>query len=226
MRRHLLTTIAVIFTATILLSGAAEARANPGLSPRALKDQRSSARKMSRTLRNFKVPRSIQLAPLRAVRSGQKMVKVGSGKIKVNNNNVLPTKGTARITATRGLVSYKQAITNTRDNKTASYGFTAGRQGAGESVSIRKDMVHHQRWSTNKDGSREQVDKLVYPGKGGDALVATTVTTTSASGKMKSRTKYNGVSQVGKLGEVSYGMSEAQFKTGRGQTPYIFPGSN
>jgi len=150
---------------------------------------------------------------------------VGTGKLKVNNNQVLPTKGMATITANRGLVAYKQQITNTKKNKSASYSFTAGKQVAGESVSIRQDIVHHRKWSTGKDGSKRLVDKLVYPGAGGDALVATTVTTTSASGKIKSRTKYNGVSQVGKLGEVSYGLTEAKFKSGIQKTPYVFPGS-
>ena len=111
MKRHLLTATIAVFIATILLAGHAEARGGGMLSPSALKGQRRSAVKMARTLRKYKVPRSIQMAPIRAVRSAQKMDRLRGGKIKVNNNAVLPTKGTSVVTANRGLVNYKQQIT-------------------------------------------------------------------------------------------------------------------
>ncbi len=225
MKRHLLTTITVVFAATLLLVPAAQARNNGPMGARAMKDQRANARALSRTLRGYKVPRSIQMAPLRAVRAGYKLQKMGGGKMKVNDNKVLAAKGTNRVTANKGLVKFKQQIANNNNSRLASYAFTSGKQNAGESISIQKDIVHHSSWTTKKDGSKRKVDKLVYPGKGGDALVATTVTTTDKAGQSKSRTLYTGVSQVGTLGEVTYKLNETQFKQKRQQTPYIFPGA-
>lgn len=212
----------------VLSAGPAQARGKvPGA--RHYKAQRGEARNMARHLRQAGVPMKMVLAPLRIVRSSQKMNRVKTtNPIKVRDNSVLPTKGTWSMTATTGQLAYSQKLSNTRGNRAASYAYTMpngkGKMGVGESIAVKSDVVHHRSWKTNAKGTKVQTDRLAFPGRGGDALLQTTRTVTSKDGKIKTRTTYEGVSQVGKMGEIYYKLSREQFKQKRNTMPYVFPG--
>ena len=220
--------ITTLLTLVMVFSlGTAQARGKyPG--PGQFKSQRGQARMMAKQLRKAGLPMNVVLAPLRIVRSGHKINKVKSGQLKLQENGVLPTKGTWTMSATKGQLAYSQKLSNTAGNKSASYSYTApagkGKVGVSESITLRADQVHHRTWKTGNSGTKVQVDRLVYPGQGGDVLVQTTRTTTKKDGTTRSSTSYKGVSQVGKLGEISYTLSKDQFSVKRQRTPHVFSG--
>ncbi len=189
--------------------------------PGQFKTQRVQARVMAKQMRKAGLPMNTVLAPLRIVRSGHKINRVKTGQLKLRENGVLPAKGTWTMSATKGQLSYSQKVSRSG----ASYSYTApagkGKMGISESVSLRPDLVQHSSWKT---GSKIKVDRMIYPGQGGDVLVQTTRTITKKDGTTRSRTSFKGVSQVGKLGEISYGLSKDQFATKRQKMPHVFSG--
>ena len=192
--------------------------------PGQFKSQRAQARGMAKQMRKAGLPMNTVLAPLRIVRSGHKINRVKTGQLKLRENGVLPAKGTWTMSATKGQLAYSQKVSRTG----ASYSFTApagkGKMGVSESVTLRPDLVQHSSWKTGKSGTKIKVDRMIYPGQGGDVLVQTTRTITKKDGTTRSRTSYKGVNQVGKLGEMSYGLTKDQFSTKRQKMPHVFSG--
>ena len=98
--------ITTLLTLVMVFSlGTAQARGKyPG--PGQFKSQRGQARMMAKQLRKAGLPMNVVLAPLRIVRSGHKINKVKSGQLKLQENGVLPTKGTWTMSATKGQLAY------------------------------------------------------------------------------------------------------------------------
>lgn len=221
---------AAVAAALILVLAASQAQSRGKLpGPRNYQVQRGEARSMARHMRKAGLPMKMVLAPLRIARSQQKLNRVKTNsRIKVNHNLVLPSKGTWSMSATAGQLVYSQKQSSTRGNRHASYSYTMpgarGTMGVGESIQIKSDVVTHRSWKTTAKGTRVQTDRTAFPGRGGDALVQTTRTITKQDGSTKTRTTYEGVSQVGKVGEIFYKLSREQFQQKRNTLPYVFPG--